>query len=556
LCAATIAISFHFARSPLHTFLARRQYNLAQSFLAAGRLDEASVSLREALRWKPAFAEARGQLGALELQRGHLEQAFLEFQSLAELQPESADGWLGLGQVRVAAGQPAEAEAAFSRMLELAPDRGVARVQRSELRYQLGRYRGALLDAQRAVRDDPRNARAWVALAQATARMKGNAAGLEEAEHGVASVGRDPALLRELALLHASAASSTATIPPTGGDATDRAERWPGALGALMRDLVSKIHQQDWNAALELATSARRAYPGTLMGPWLEGVVELSRGQLASAEKSLFEALAVAPRSHRPLTNLVAVFSRGGPLYTGDRLVAIAEADRGFDYPLPIAARAYLEADQPARAEATARLAFSALPSSVIPYRELVALYLELDRGSDALEICEQGLARFPDDPELQLQTARASVLLGDRERAISSYEHFLSKWNDDQVAASELAAMLLEARTDAASHRRALEIVRDLEFDAPNDPKVLATMGWVYLKVANDPQRAQQYLTRALRDSPEDASLHFRLAVARQMAGSPEEARSELRAALKSGHSFPEESEALRMLRELGDAH
>jgi hypothetical protein len=105
-------------------------------------------------------------------------------------------------------------------------------------------------------------------------------------------------------------------------------------------------------------------------------VVELSNRRLESAERLFHEALAVSPRSHRPITNLITIWStQQGVLHTADQLVALAERDPGFTYPFPIAARAYLEADQPARAESTARLALTALPDSPLPYRDVALLY-------------------------------------------------------------------------------------------------------------------------------------------------------------------------------------
>ncbi len=320
-----------------------------------------------------------------------------------------------------------------------------------------------------------------------------------------------------------------------------------------MRDFVGKLRRQDWSGAEALAASARATYPETLMGPWLQGVLELSNQRLEAAERLFHEALAVSPRSHRPISNLITVWSvQKGPLYTGERLTALAREDPGFVYPLPIAAHAYLEADQPALAESTARLALGALPDSPIPYRDVAALYLELDRASDAVAISDQGLQRFPADAQLHLLRARASALLGDRERAIQEYELLLPRWPDVPIAAAELAALLMETRSDTVSRQRALELVRALERDGPMEPDVLGAMARVYLQ-AGDPQAALAVLEPAVRGSPGDPALHFQLALARNATGSPDQALIEVRRSLASGRPFPGEPEARRLLRELG---
>ncbi len=322
-----------------------------------------------------------------------------------------------------------------------------------------------------------------------------------------------------------------------------------------MRDAVGKMQRQDWSAAEQLAASAGSTYPATLMGPWLRGIIDLSRGRLDLAEKSLLAALEVSPRSHRAITNLVAVWwKEQGPRYAGDQLVALHKTDHEFDYPLPIAAHAYLEADQPPLAESTARLSFQAAPGSPVPYREVANFYLELDRASDALGVCAEGLALFPDDAELQLLRARGSLLLGDREGAIRSYEHVLSQHSDQQTAAGALAALLVETRSDEPSRHRALALVSGLALDGPLDAEVLGAMGRVYLEVAKDSPRAKAYLEAAVRGAPEDSSLRFYLAVA-LMSDSPTLAIRELRSALASGRTFPEEVEARRLLVQLDAA-
>jgi tetratricopeptide (TPR) repeat protein len=494
-------------------------------------------------------------LGALELQRGRLEHAFLEFQSLTELQPRSADGWLGVAQVRDRASQPEEAETAMDRVLELAPERSGARTLRSELRYRLGRYQGAYFDAQLAVRANPKDARAWLVLARAAAQVKGIAAAAEVAEEGIASTGREASLVQELASLHSGALTPAAQGPRLREDSADRAEKWPGALGALMRDLVAKMQRQDWTAAEQLAASARSTYPATLMGPWLDGVIELSRGRFASAENSFLGALEVAPRSHRALTNLVAVWwKQQGPRYAGDRLVSLNRRDPEFEYPLPIAAHAYLEADQPPLAESTARLSFVAAPGAPLPYRDVADLYLELDRAGDALSVCQEGLALFPEDASLQLLKARASLLLGDRDGAIQTYEQLLLAQSDQQEAAGALARLLVETRSDAPSRQRALEIVRGLELDGPLEPDVLGAMGRVYLEVAKDLPHARSYLETAVRGAPGDGTLRYYHALA-LISESPALAARELRSALGSGRTFAEEVEARRLLEQLVSA-
>jgi len=306
---------------------------------------------------------------------------------------------------------------------------------------------------------------------------------------------------------------------------------------------------------LAQASQARISYPSTMLGPWLEGLTALGQGKLELAEEKLQEALRLSPRSHRVITNLAALWSRQrGPAESGDRLVRIAERDEGFDYPLSIAARAYLEAGQPALAEATVRRELNRRKGSAAPYRDLAQLFLDLDRASDALVVCEDGLGRFPDDARLQLQRGHGSALLGDREAAIRSYERVLLSRPDDDRTAAELARLLAVARRDGTSRLRALQLVRDLELDSPSDPEVLDAMGTVQLQLAGDATRARALFEAAVKLAPDQAGIRYHLATAWLKLGEAGAARREVRAALQSGHPFDQEFEARQLLRELGD--
>jgi predicted Zn-dependent protease len=252
------------------------------------------------------------------------------------------------------------------------------------------------------------------------------------------------------------------------------------------------------------------------------------------------------------VTNLAAVWARRYDRLGGaDRLVALVDADPGFEYPLPIAARTYLEADQPFRADATARRMLTAAPGSARPHAELATLYLELDRPSDALQVCEQGLARFPGDPELMLRAARSKAALGDRAGAAAGYEALLSRQPDHHLGAAELAIALV-ARGDAEASRRAQALVHALQLDGPLEPEALGAIGRVALKTSGDSARAVEALELAVRGAPEDPTLRYYLGLADRLQGKPELALAALRSAIQLGRPFPEDAETRKLIGEL----
>ncbi len=532
-------------RRPAERWWTARLFARAQQMLASGRDAEALGELETVVRRDPGHHQARLALADLELRRGRVERAFLDLETYTEIAPEDVEGWIRLADLEEGAAQPAEAEAALTQGLRAAPAVAGLHRRRAQLRLRFGRLRAALEDARVAVGRDPRDVEAWIVLCRATASMQGDAAGEAAVRQAIAAAGPDPRL-RDLLR---GPLPTAAPEPDPRAVAPGRTENWPGDLGVTVRQFIARMRQQDTAGVAEVVRSARERYPGTLLGPWLQGSAALAQKRIDEAEHPLLEALRVAPRSHRVVTSLIGLWSRRhGPEYCGDRLVRLSEDDPGFAYPLPIAAHAYLEAAQPAKAEATVRRLFALLPGSPAPFRENAEFFLAVDRASDAIATAERGLSRFPQDADLELLLARAALSLGDRERAIAAYEQALAARPDDAKAAAQLARLLDTARKDGASRERALRLVRELEFDRPSDPEVLDAIGTVLLDAASDARSAQRWLLAARDAAPDDPSIRYRLALAFSRSGDAAKAREEIGAALRAGRPFAEEAEARRL--------
>ena len=532
-------------RAPFGRWQTGRHFASAQRMLASGQDAAAAAELAVVLRRDPAHRQARLALADLELRRGRTEHAFLHLVSYTDLVPEDVEGWMRLADVQARSGQAIEEEVALTRALEIEPGRDRLRGRRAGVRLRLGKLRSALADATIAVEADARDVEAWIVLCRAVLSMRGRAQADEAIRRAIAAAGPDRRLLD-------LAGEPPAQAPPDGPPA-GHTGNWPGDLGAIARQFLASMRARDANGVASVVRSARERYPGTFLAPWLGGVAALAEGKMEEAERELLEALASSPRSHRVVTNLIGLWSRQhGPSYTGDRLVALVERDPLFTYPLPIAAHAYLEDAQPAKAEATVRRLFALLPSSPVPFRETAEFFLAVDRASDAIATAEDGLRRFPGDAGLHVLLARSALLLGDRERALAFWEDALKARPDDQRAAAQLARLLATARKDDASRARALQLVHELELDQPRDADVLTAMGTVLLGPGGDPRRARNWLLLARQAAPEDPSVRYQLAVAYVRSGETSLARTELTEALRSGRAFAEEAEARKLEREL----
>ena len=495
----------------------------AQAHLASRELDEARDELRVALRLQPGNAEARQQLAALELGTGNRELAFLELESLTELHPENPDGWIGLADLLMKGGLLEAPEAALDKAIAAAPGRADAHLLRADVRFRLGRYYGARLDAQAA-----------------------EGAG-----------GRVEALL---AKLDAALARGPAPVPPRrfraeAGSGRDKLaalarEHWPGRLAQVRQALEVQMRHQDWTAAQRVVESARRTYRDGAFAPFLAGILELARGDPEEAQRYLSESLEFAPRSPVIATALAKSWSRRkGAAFAGEQLVRLAERDPGFAFARSMAARAFMDARDPIRAEGAVKRGLESQPDSPVPFQSLAGYYLDVDRGADALSTLHRGLDRFPGDLDLQMMAAQVDTDLGDAQDAIRVCDDVLSRRPDLDLVEYKLAGLLASRNDDQRTRVRLMQVMQHLHSDLPSDPLLLDSLGWAHFRLG-ETNRARALLEAAVDGAPDEPGPRFHLATLHARENRADLARSELKAALDSKRPFPERLEAMRLLR------
>ncbi|HUR41438.1 MAG TPA: tetratricopeptide repeat protein [Verrucomicrobiae bacterium] len=465
-----------------------RHLTAARALAAQHDFVAARATLRTLLLRLPLEREARWQLVELELAQRRPEQAYLELKAHTELFPDDAEAWLLVAQLMSGGGLLEEAEAAASNALDAAPEHRQARALRAQLRLRRGRFHGAGVDA-RAIDD--------AMLALRAQEM------LRDARVGRAP---DPARIRRGARRE------------RGEFIESHVMVWPGTLAELRSAADQRIRASDWAGAAAVAAQARTGYPGSVIGPWLDGVIAQSRGDPTAAEAAYAEALRVAPRSALVTKALAQLWAqREGAASAGAKLAQLAERDPGFAFARRHAASAYLSARRPDLAEAALRRGVDAARDAGAS-RDLAAFYLELDRAGEALAACREGLARFPRDAELRALQARLALRGGDTAAAIATLDTLLQEQPDRNADAVLLAQLIAP---DTAQRPRALALLRNVASDAPAELSLVDGVGWGFA-LAGDTRRAREWLEAAARAAPDDATVREHLQSLGRKAGSP----------------------------------
>ena len=145
------------------------------------------------------------------------------------------------------------------------------------------------------------------------------------------------------------------------------------------------------------------------------------------------------------------------------------------------------------------------------------------------------------------------AVSLGTQRRfdeAIGHYEIVLRKNPKSILAANNLAATLVDHKSDPQSLERALTIRRVFESQAPN-PYLLDTLGWAHYKLGHE-KDAVRLLKQATALAPDHPVLNYHLGAAYSKSGQPSDARVHLKKAVASVTPFDGLDDAKALLAQV----
>jgi len=129
--------------------------NLGSALSAEGKLDEAVLEYRTALRLKPLDASAHSNLGTVYARLRRPAEAIAEYHAALTLAPENAKYWFNLGNALRAEKRNDEAVAAFSHAIDGNARWISPRYEMGTILLELGRPRDAGHQAQVIVKLDP-----------------------------------------------------------------------------------------------------------------------------------------------------------------------------------------------------------------------------------------------------------------------------------------------------------------------------------------------------------------------------------------------------------------
>lgn len=584
---------------------------LISSLSKSGRIPRAIEVLQPALQQAPEDGALMGLAGEVYMQSNDFAKAAQYFDKAAKLEPKSAGAHLGLGLSRLAAGETDRAVAELESAVQL--DSGKYQADLVLVTYHLKRenydqalkalgtlekkqpdnpltynlkaaiysgkkdFAAARKNLERALELQPTYVPAAVNLAQIDLREKNSKAARGRLE---AILEKDKNNVQALLALANLAPQLGATPKEAIGWLERAASASPDAVQVQL--LLARAYAQtdEVKRALELAQRIQGSNPENADSLDTLGSIQLAAGQKDQALATFGKLVQVQPKSPFALyrlANAQAVAAKGEaaistlkkalslkPDYQ-EAQVALAELEiRAGRYPAAMQIAQQLK-KQAAKSplgsviEGDALMAEKKFALAIKSYEAGFALgksntiLIKLHRANvlagkpaEAKARLAQWLKESPEDAGVRLYAADSSLNSGEYKDAIEQLEWLLRKQPDNIIALNNLAWAYHQAKDPRASEtaERAYKL-------KPDNADVTDTLGWILSEQGNL-SRGIELLQKAVASAPGAPVIRFHLAQALVKSGDKAKARAELERIEAAGTKFPQEAEAMSLLKQL----
>ena len=547
------------------------RFRLAKFYLAQKNTDAAERVMREALAAVPGNADAKAQLvqflaaqrgrdravaevnaliaadpdnNALKVTLGQLlwqagavdpaEHLFRQVIADAGKKPEGLSARVRLAALLVSRNQMSDATALVAEVLKDNPRDNDALILRSQASLANGDATSAIADLRVVLRDQPNAVSVMRALAQAYERNDQLDLAAETMRTALQTVPGDVASRFELAQIDIMQGKFDNAAPLLVQLAKD------DPLNTQVLAALFKVQSQQKHFAEARATavSVQKTRPDLGLGHYLAGLVEELDGKPEQAEREYEQALKVQPDAGEPLLAITRLDLRlKQAARATHRLAGVVAAQPANALARTMQGELLLAQNDAPAAIAAYQGAVQVAPKWPNGYHGLALAQVAAKRDEDAVNTLRQGVAATSDPSMLIVDLGGLLQRLGRADDAIALYDGLLKRDAKSAFAANNLAMLLVNTKTDAASLARAQQLADQIA--SSSAAGVLDTRGWVKFK-SGDYRGAVSLLQQAVDKAPATPELRYHLAMAQLRDGSQQLAVKNLEAALQAQQIFP----------------
>jgi tetratricopeptide (TPR) repeat protein len=519
-------------------------------FLVAQRSRETGEKqMRDFVAAAPADLEMKLALGSLLDRGGNVDGAIETYQSVISADGDKAQGLSArnrIAAIRLRQGQRDDAKRLVGEVLQKNPRDNDALIMRGNLALESNDPGAAIADLRAALRDQPDAVGVMRVLARA--HLANNEAPLaeENLRRAVQVAPADNGVRLELAQLLAQTGRADQAVA-LAEEAVKSAPQDVAARETLARFYLG-TNQLD--RARTAAEDLKLLRPDLASGHYLAGSVAVAQKRSDDARKDFEQALSIQPGAVDALAALTRLdMSANRQAVAMSRVVSLVEQQ-----PKNAAAQNLLgELQLAAKDYAAARQSFSAAltngPRWWVPYRNLALAELAERRTDEAIAAYRKGIDATSQEPNLVTDLATLYERGGKPDEAIKLYESLLAAKPRLELAANNLAMMLITHRNDQPSLDRARDLTAS--FAGLNNPALLDTHGWVLYRRGAYAESLPA-LERAVELAPGSPLLRYHLGMAQLQTGQTENARRNLEISTSGQSNFTGSDEARAALAKL----
>lgn len=523
---------------------------LRVDFLVQQRSHEAGEqALRQYIAAEPDNYKLQLALGALLQTLGETDKAVSVYADLVKSAGTDANGLVArnrLAGIAVQQQREADAQRYVAEVLKASPGDNDALFLRGRLSQANGNLEGAIADFRAVLRDQPQSVAANRLLAQALT-FQGNMALAEgPLRTALAAAPGDSSVRVALAQLLFGLQH-----PDQGLAVLQEGLQGQPSDYTLNEALVKAyLSQKNSAAAARVAAAFREARPNDAAPYLLSANIARADKRLDEAQAMLEKALEVQPHAYEVLSELVHLqVQRGQGAQAMSRLQGLMAAEPKDALVPNLLGEVYLQQKNFKAAQQVLGVAIANQPKWWMPQRNLALSRVGVNDLPGAIEAYQNGLKLAPTEGTMLTELAIIYQGAGRIEDARKLYESWVARDPKSQLAANNLAMLLVSHYTDQASLDRAQALTAG--FANADNGSLLDTAGWVQFKRGQYSQ-ALPVLQRAAALMPQSHEVYYHLGMTELRSGQADRARADLETALAGASRFVGEQDARAALASL----
>ena len=325
----------------------------------------------------------------------------------------------------------------------------------------------------------------------------------------------------------------------------------PGNVVALETQFRVSAALKDFVTAHSAADAMVALDPNSAQGLYFQGTLAEAEQHDDLAVRLYARACQLRPDAPDPLQAVVKLLVRlkriPEALKTLDDVTAAAPA---VSLASNMKGQLLLETGKLPEAQEAFKVAMARTPRWWSPYRGYAYTQFAAKDNEAALATLRNAESTVDRPDLIGIEIAQYYERTGDPERAIHEYETVLKRSPESDVAANNLAMLLVTFKRDAPSIERAKALAARFA-ESPN-PSYLDTYGWVLFK-HGEAAASVPVLQKVVSREPGAPLALYHLGMAQSQSGNTAEAIANLNRAVKSGTKFDGIDEARAALDKLG---